>query len=293
MLHIATVHYKSPRWIEIQERYLRQHISVPYRVWTSLEGIDPSYASHFDRVIEQVGAHAGKLNHLAMEIMHEADDEDLLMFIDGDAFPIADPMPVVTDALSRAPLVAVRRAEHLDDPHPHPCFCVTTVGAWRELPGDWSPGYAWHPRADGGAWSDVGGNLLRQLDLTQTPWVELLRSNGTELDPMYFAIYHDIVYHHVSSFRPATLSAVHDVSGGAPAPLARPGMPVLDQAVGLVNRRRRRAWQRGILKQRSELSLAVYERIRTGDPRWLDDLKGPGGGAPLELAGLVAPRALS
>jgi len=40
MLYVATVHYKSPRWIDIQARYLRRNITVPYQVWTSIEGID-------------------------------------------------------------------------------------------------------------------------------------------------------------------------------------------------------------------------------------------------------------
>ena len=75
-----------------------EHISCPYRTWTSLEGIDPSYARHFDHVIEQKGAAAAKLNHLAMEICHVASDDDLLMFFDGDAFPIADPMPLSSTA---------------------------------------------------------------------------------------------------------------------------------------------------------------------------------------------------
>ncbi len=52
-------------------------------------------------------------------------------------------MPLITDGLARAPLIAVRRAENNNDRQPHPCFCVTTVGAWRQLPGDWSPGYKW------------------------------------------------------------------------------------------------------------------------------------------------------
>ena len=101
MLHIATVHYGSPNWIEIQATYLREHISVPYQTWSSLERIDRSYSSYFDRVVEQGGRHSDKLNHLAIEISHEASDGDLLMFLDGDAFPIADPMPLITDALSK------------------------------------------------------------------------------------------------------------------------------------------------------------------------------------------------
>lgn len=276
VLYVATVHFKSPRWIEIQTRYLREHISVPYQVWTSLEGIDQSYSVHFDRVIPQVGSHAGKLNHLAMEIMGEAADSDLLLFLDGDAFPIADPMPVINDALARAPLVAVRRAEHLDDPQPHPCFCVTTVGTWRELPGDWSTGYGWSHRPDAPLWTDVGANLLRKLELTETPWVELLRSNPTSLDPMYFAIYGDVVYHHGSSFRPATLSGVHHVSDAGPAPLARLHVPLLDRAVRAIDRRRWQSWERSTLKRRSDLSRAVFERIRAGDPGWLEEIRGPG-----------------
>lgn len=278
MLYVATVHYKSPQWIEIQSAYLRKHISVPYQVWTSLEGIDDSYAVNFDRVVEQVGPHAGKLNHLAMEISDVASEGDLLMFLDGDAFPIADPMPVISEALAKAPLLAVRRAEHLDEPQPHPCFCVTTVGAWNELGGDWSAGSAWST-GPGRLWSDVGGNLLRKLELTHTPWVELLRSNGKDLDPLYFAIYGGIVYHHGSSFRHPTLSGVHHASAAAPAVRPVPSVPLLGDAVRVFNRIRWRRWERKTVRARAGLSRAVFERIRRDEPDWLSEL----GGAPGEL----------
>ena len=55
------------------------------------------------------------------------------MFLDGDAFTIADPMPLIAESLARAPLLAVRRDENVEEPQPHPCFCVTTVGTWRSL----------------------------------------------------------------------------------------------------------------------------------------------------------------
>jgi hypothetical protein len=273
VLYIATAHFRSPRWIEIQARYLRRHISVPYQTWSSLEGIDAAYGVHFDRVVEQLGSHAGKLNHLAMEISEVASDDDLLMFLDGDAFPIADPMPVITEGLSRAPLLAVRRAENLDEPQPHPCFCVTTVRTWRSLPGDWSSGFTWAgPR--GRRRTDVGGNLLRMLQLTNTPWIELLRSNPTDLDPVYFAVYQDIVYHHGAGFRAARASGVHRDSLG-PTPWPRPRMPVLDRAVDIANRRRWQAWELRILKRRTELSNAIFNKIDNGDG-WLRDLMGDG-----------------
>jgi hypothetical protein len=270
MLHIATVHFRSPRWIEIQTRYLRRHISVPYRTWTSLEGIDDSYGQHFDRVIEQLGPHAGKLNHLALEISQEADEGDLIMFLDGDAFPIADAMPVIEGALSKAPLVAVRRAENLDEPQPHPCFCVTTVGTWKSLPGDWSEGPVWRgPR--GRMRTDVGGGLMRRLELSGTPWEPLLRSNKHDLDPVFFAVYGGIVYHHGSGFRKGSPSGVHR-SSDAPQPLPGRSLPLVRTLAGPLERRRWRAWEERTQGRRLALSQSIYDRIEAGDEGWLEDL---------------------
>jgi hypothetical protein len=268
MLHIATVHYESPKWIEIQTRYLREHISVPYRTWTSLEKIDSSYADHFDRVIVQRGLHAAKLNHLAMEIGHEAADGDLVMFLDGDAFPIADPMPLINDGLAKAPLLAVRRRENAEEPQPHPCFCVTTVKTWRTLPGDWCAGHTW-PGQRGRPASDVGGNLLRRLELSSTPWVEVLRSNRRNLDPLYFGIYGDTIYHHGAGFRGGELSPVH--RAGSPKPLLPPPLPGLGSATRLLNRNRWRRWERRSEREQIRQSRMVYEKIQAGGSDWLAD----------------------
>jgi hypothetical protein len=268
VLHIATVHYRSPRWIEIQTAYMRQHISVPYYTWTSLEGIDASYGVHFDRVVEQKGMHAAKLNHLAIEICHAASDDDLLMFLDADAFPIADPMPLVTDGLSRAALVAVRRAENGDEPQPHPCFCVTTVRTWRTLPGDWSAGYTW-PGARGSPTSDVGGNLLRQLELSGTQWVQVLRSNRRDLDPLYFAIYGDAIYHHGAGLS-GGLSPAHRAR--SPAPTWLPRTPGLRAAARVANRLRWLRWERGTERRLARQSDALYEQIAAGGSQWLGQL---------------------
>lgn len=269
MLHVVTVHYRSPRWIEIQTRYLREHISVPYQTWTSLE-IDPSYGVHFDHVFDQRGRHPGKLNHLALEICHVAEEDDLLMFIDGDAFPIVDPMPVINQGLAEAPLVAARRAENGSDPQPHPCFCVTTVGTWHGLPGDWSGGYTWMG-ARGRRITDVGGNLLRVLELTETPWVQLLRSNRRNLDPLFFGIYGDIVYHHGAGFRPGELNRAYEED--APRRLPQGNMPVLTAAMRRINRRRRLAWERKTQQGYLRESDRIYEAISSGGSDWLAELR--------------------
>ena len=268
MLHIATVHFGSPRWIEVQARYLREHMSVPYMTWTSLSEIDPSYGSYFDRVIHQSGRHSDKLNHLAIEIASEASDSDLLMFLDGDAFPIADPMPLISDGLARAPLIAVRRAENNRDRQPHPCFCVTTVGAWQEIPGDWSMGYYWHT-GNGASISDVGGNLLRRLELTETPWVEVLRSNRKNLDPIFFAIYGDVIYHHGAGFRPVTFVRGHRALLSGPPPMPR--LPILRPLARWAYRGKRVVARYRRERRNAELSQRLFERIQQGGSEWLNE----------------------
>jgi hypothetical protein len=273
LLYVATIHHKSPRWIEIQASYLRRHISVPYQTWSSLEGINRSYASHFDRVLEQRGQHAGKLNHLALEICHVASDDDLIMFLDGDAFPIADPMPALMEGLQKAPLVAVRRAENVDDPQPHPCFCVTTVRTWRTLPGDWSQGWVW-PAADGRRVSDVGANLLRALECSETPWVQLLRTNGSKLHPLFFAIYGDVVYHHGAGFRADALPRVdrHQLKTSAAEERMRHPARRLVRA-GVERIRGGSAWNDAI-ERNNQQSRLIFEAIERDDADWLARVKG-------------------
>ncbi|HEY0517306.1 MAG TPA: hypothetical protein VGD00_09315 [Solirubrobacteraceae bacterium] len=269
LLYVATAHFRSPRWVEIQTRHLREHIGAPFQTWASLEGIDSTWGVHFDRVVEQLGSHAGKLNHLAMEIAEQAAEEDLLMFLDGDAFPIAPLAGFIEDGLARAPLIAVRRAENVGSPQPHPCFCVTTVGTWRALRGDWSAGPLW-PGGQGWDVSDVGSLLMRELELAGMPWERVLRSNRHNPDPLYFAVYGDVVYHHGAGFRSENLSATHRAM--APGLAEPPGPDGPEQARGWLARRRAARWERAKRAQLDRQSERIYERIARGDESWLSEL---------------------
>src|SRR6184192_1694581 len=142
MIHVLTAHYQTDRWIDIQLRYLAWNLDRPYRVVADLEGVNGSAVHRFDIVTNlsaELGASVGhheKLNRLAQLVGEEAADDDVLMFLDGDAFPIAPLGDLVEERLERFPLAAVRRDESFGDVQPHPCFCVTTVGFWREIGGD-------------------------------------------------------------------------------------------------------------------------------------------------------------
>jgi hypothetical protein len=197
LFHVLTVHFQSEDWIDIQLRHIRKHLPDDTEVWACLNGIDERLWSRFEHPSRFPGSHAEKLNRLARMVSMVAPPSDHLVFIDGDAFPIAR---VDESLLAHAPLAAVQRAENLGDQQPHPCFCVTTVGFWNTIGGDWREGYRWK-NSLGYSITDVGGNLLRQLQKARQPWSPLLRSNTVNPHPLFYAMYGNVVYHHGAGFR--------------------------------------------------------------------------------------------
>ena len=226
-LHVATVHWRDDRWIDVQLRYLEQHLPEPYRVYAFLNGLENDHSDRFFYASdENIREHSTKLNLLADIISMAAQPDDPMLFIDGDAFPIADISPLVAD-LERHPLIAVQRAE-ASDVQPHPCFCLTTVGFWRELGGDWRKGgHSW-TNAVGREISDVGARVLKAVDEQEVDWRPLLRSNKHDAHPLFFGVYDDVVYHHGAGFRRArggrlmiAQSGVHDVENTLRQRMAR------------------------------------------------------------------------
>lgn len=230
MIHVATVHWRDARWIAPQAGYLTRHLPE-HRVWAAVEGIPTEDAAAFDVALELTGSHPEKLNELAARIAEVASPDDLLLFVDGDAFPIA---PVDASLLAGRPLAAVRRDENLGDPQPHPCFCLTTVGYWTEIGGDWRRGRTW-VNAAGEEVTDTGGNLLGILEARGDDWTPLLRSNRTDLHPLWFGVYADVAYHHGAGFRSrvarvTTVDARAEARGAAERARIPAGVPVLGRA---------------------------------------------------------------
>jgi hypothetical protein len=201
LVHVATVHWRSDRWIDVQLRYLRENVEEPYRVYAWLDSgmRDRAHEFHYatDVPVEQ---HELKLTLLGDLVAYAADPDEVIMFIDGDAFPVAPIMPFLRSKLARYPLVAVRRDENNGDRQPHPCFCATTAGFWRQLPGDWRRGHTW-TNPQGKEVTDVGGNLLGLLEGAGLEWYPMLRTNKVNPHPLQFGVYEDLVYHHGGGFR--------------------------------------------------------------------------------------------
>jgi hypothetical protein len=289
VVHIATVHWRDARWIDVQSRYIGRHLSAPHRVYADVEGIDEgAYAGRFHHVADlaatrafenPIFSHTEKLNALAAEIGRQASTDDVLVFLDGDAFPIA-PLDAFLEAnLSRYPLAAVRRSENLDDIQPHPCFCATTVGFWRQIGGDWNPGWTWR-NAAGREVTDAGGNLLARLRERRVDWYPLRRTNRRGLHPLWFGVYDDVVYHHGAGFRGGLCRRDREAIGRVPEPPPDPppGAGILERLLwGL----RARRWyvvdkrpvvrrERRALERNRKLSEHVYGRLQADDRFWTE-----------------------
>jgi hypothetical protein len=200
VIYVLTVHWVDPKWIAPQRRGLDTHLGRPFRVFANLEGLDRSYDDRFDHVTRFDGNHPEKLNDLARAVARGADADDLLVFLDGDAFPVRPWDGWLDELLSTHPLAAVRRDENAGDLQPHPCFCVCRVGFWEEIGGDWRDG-TWTTAAGQPA-TDVGGRLLENLRTRSIEWRPVLRSNAHNPHPVLYGLYEGRVYHHGAGFRP-------------------------------------------------------------------------------------------
>ena len=285
MLHVATVHWRDDRWIEPQRRYLERHVEQPFRIWADLEGVEapPGAFQHVrdlaaTKTFENgIFSHTEKLNALATTIAAEAAPDDVLLFLDGDAFPIASVDAALAEALARVPLVAVRRDENLDDEQPHPSFCATTVGYWADLRGDWNPGYTWKNAAGKGV-TDAGGNLLGLLRERGDEWQPLLRTNRVNLRPLWFGVYGDLAYHHGAGFRGGLCRRDREAIGRVPEPPRDPAPDAsLAERAAWHVRARKWAWidkrpvvrrERETLRRNKELSDRIYAELRRDTDFW-------------------------
>jgi hypothetical protein len=270
MLHVATIHWQSDVWIPVQLRQLRRFAPSETRIWACLNGIEDPPPGVFHRIVDLEGTHPQKLNALADMIAAEASADDHVLFLDGDAFPVAPLEPLLADP---ATLFAVRRDENFGDPQPHPCFSITNVGYWREIGGDWLPGYTWQNTV-GATVTDPGANLLRILEQRGDAWRPLVRLNTVELHPVWFALYGDdeygpVAYHHGAGFR-GRVARVDTMTGGFAFEMDRPRRPdskfpglrrLQRHYRGRRRARRRQRWERDEEPRQKALADEVFRAI--------------------------------
>lgn len=199
MLHVATVHWGTSFFKDIQYNFLKKNISN-LKIWAFCDKIPDSEKSteqdllkyHFCRESGEWN-HRIKLNMLADLIYKEAQSEDTILFLDGDAWPIVPVEKLIEETLKKYPVGAVLRSEN-GEKHAHPCFMFTKIRFWKENNLNWKGGEL------NGKKCDVGYNT-RVLESKKLDWQKLRRTKGLTDHKVFFSIYGDIVYHHGAGFR--------------------------------------------------------------------------------------------
>ena len=94
MIHIATVHWRSDRWIDIQLRYLERNLDEPYRVYAWLDEEMRAQAHKFFYATDvPVERHELKLTLLGDLVAHAADPDESDHLHRRRRLPVAPIMP--------------------------------------------------------------------------------------------------------------------------------------------------------------------------------------------------------
>jgi len=225
LIHILTVHANSDQWINLQLEQISKH-TKDYKVWAycniqtgglSLYKDKFHYCEpwqHIDPKLMNEGnsmssSHSTKLDKLTGIVCNDPDtkDDDILIWMDSDAFPINNVNNYVTEKLSKYPLLGVNRKENPNgDVIPHPSFVCSTVVFWKKQ--QWSWGgcqlvrkLTTRKRFNTGGTHDTGGKLYLHLLINNIPWYRMHRTHSLTEHPVNFTIYDDLVYHHGSGSR--------------------------------------------------------------------------------------------
>jgi len=202
MVHICTVHHEDFRWADIQLRYLRKNLKRDFRIYADTPDGSTYNGSYFysqhvkTREPWPSRDHATKLDKLTDVVLDVADDDDLIMFFDGDAFPIAPMDDYLDSRLGEYPMLTVCRKESVPYFHPHPSFTCATVRFWKELGSTWQPRYGKSVNHN-----DTGSQLKDKMERLGVKCYPLLRTNKNNPHPLWFGIYDDLIYHHGAGFR--------------------------------------------------------------------------------------------
>ena len=207
MKHIITVHHKTNKWIDLQVKQIGKHISN-CKVWSYCDGFDILPHRHKFDFCENSNIdimngsslnHMAKLNSLTDIVLKSKDvnENDLLIWLDSDAFPIKDLDEYISKKMSRYNFIAINRPENGGDRIPHPSFTCSTVSFWKKHNLNWNglPDIKKH------GLNDTGGYIYKVLTSKNIEWYKLLRTSSLTKHEVFFTIYDNLIYHHGAGTR--------------------------------------------------------------------------------------------
>lgn len=211
MIWVLTVHHPVGHWIAVQRRQLDLSIGAgKYKVAAMVPEGETGTFEHEIWGVEYDGRyptlpppsrlHARNLDAVTEMALPEIDDGDILVVLDGDAFPIGDDfVKKLRGWLERWPALTIayhRRMVHCS-------FFACRAGFYRQrLDVGWGP-------VDGGrgiTFRDTNGALNKQLTVGRHRWKALERSNAFDPLPPHFGVYGEAIYHHGMGFRDPSMN---------------------------------------------------------------------------------------
>jgi hypothetical protein len=191
MIHILTIHYVD-KWVDTQLEFFKKNIKSPYRVYTIL---GENFNTHKDKFYF---AEEGKIKHYhALERLRKilknepTNDEDTVIVIDSDAFPIKPIDDYLHNHLKIFEFLAISEPKHNYKPlpiQPFECFYAFKYKFFEK----YNFKFKYQPGIHSN-WIDWMINWFKDKNIE---WYPLNRTNKVDIHPLYFGIYDDIVYHH-------------------------------------------------------------------------------------------------
>lgn len=155
---------------------------------------------NFDGIPRRSWNHWTKLNNLTNIVVNgdDTNDDDILIWLDCDAFPVADVNDFIESKLKEFEFFAINRKEMNNSVIPHPSFAGCKVKLWKKFNLSWE-GIPHAPL--GKETHDTGGRMYDILQKNNIEWYKLNLSHSLTRHTYYFAIYDSLIYHHGAGTR--------------------------------------------------------------------------------------------
>tara|TARA_R100000664_G_scaffold18454_1_gene27517 strand:- start:13745 stop:14569 length:825 start_codon:yes stop_codon:yes gene_type:complete len=208
MIYFVTMHHNTDNFVNLQAQNIKNYtpeVFTKYKVYCGLSGV-PDYRGEennftnysFFNITEVMNQHWFRMNWLVDRIKENEtiEDDDILVFLDGDAFPVDFWYPKIVELLKENEMVAADRREDIEPllaeemkPYPHPLFLATKAKFWIENELKWG--------IDESKGISTPGCLLKLwLEENDYSYAPLVRTNVFDIHPLFFGVYGDLIYHH-------------------------------------------------------------------------------------------------
>ena len=208
-VHITSMHYKNPFWIDIQLKQLKKHLKVPYKTYMVHANMPEGYGDYTDNFDVLVDV-KNKTFHQAdgaiitlPKIKNNLKPNDIVIKLDSDALFISDIDESFLDRVHREKFIALKEPRHESNLKLHTAHPVFYAFKGEYLQSDFNGKSLMRAlstvQVDGASnwWGDVDKWLRKNVE----KWGVLERTNVTNLHSLYFGIYGDLIYHHWAGSR--------------------------------------------------------------------------------------------